>query len=116
LICTPEYAGGAPGVLKNALDWSVSGMDFSKKPTALITASLAGKFTHQSLLGTLLTIDAHMVDSSHLLVSMIRSKINMEGTIIDETTRNQIEVLIDSLYAMIQYPDEQAYLAPPVLN
>lgn len=24
LLCTPEYAGGVPGVLKNALDWVVS--------------------------------------------------------------------------------------------
>jgi len=28
LICTPEYAMGVPGSLKNALDWTVSGADF----------------------------------------------------------------------------------------
>ena len=28
IICTPEYAFGVPGVLKNALDWTVSSGDF----------------------------------------------------------------------------------------
>lgn len=35
LICTPEYAVGVPGSLKNAIDWTVSTMNFSKKPVAL---------------------------------------------------------------------------------
>src|SRR5665647_1477007 len=56
LICTPEYAIGVPGTLKNAIDWTVSSMDFSKKPVALITASLSGEKAHKSLLGTLLII------------------------------------------------------------
>src|SRR6478752_7363088 len=28
LICTPEYAFGVPGSLKNALDWTVSSGEF----------------------------------------------------------------------------------------
>src|SRR5882672_8363313 len=39
LICTPEYAFGVPGALKNVLDWTVSSGNFDKKPVALITAS-----------------------------------------------------------------------------
>src|SRR5688572_25668300 len=39
VICTPEYAFGVPGVLKNALDWTVGTGDFMNKPVALITAS-----------------------------------------------------------------------------
>ena len=34
LFCTPEYAHGVPGVLKNALDWIVSSGEFMYKPTA----------------------------------------------------------------------------------
>jgi NAD(P)H-dependent FMN reductase len=47
LICTPEYAMGVPGSLKNAIDWTVSSMEFSQKPTALITASTHGEKGHQ---------------------------------------------------------------------
>src|SRR5690348_2511875 len=28
LICTPEYAMGVPGTLKNAIDWTVSSCEF----------------------------------------------------------------------------------------
>jgi chromate reductase, NAD(P)H dehydrogenase (quinone) len=39
LISSPEYAHGVPGVLKNALDWLVSGEKFLGKAIALINAS-----------------------------------------------------------------------------
>lgn len=32
LICTPEYAFGVPGSLKNALDWTVGTMEMNNKP------------------------------------------------------------------------------------
>jgi chromate reductase len=35
LICTPEYAFGVPGSLKNALDWAVGSMEMSNKPTGI---------------------------------------------------------------------------------
>src|ERR1043165_9327049 len=53
LICTPEYAMGVPGTLKNAIDWTVSSAEFSHKPTALITASSVGEKGHAALLETL---------------------------------------------------------------
>ena len=39
LICTPEYAYGMPGLLKNALDWLVSSGDLYRKPVAALSAS-----------------------------------------------------------------------------
>src|SRR6187401_2826977 len=33
-ICTPEYAFGVPGALKNALDWTVGTGEFVDKPVA----------------------------------------------------------------------------------
>jgi len=39
LICTPEYAFGMPGVLKNALDWLVSSGHLYRKPVAALSAS-----------------------------------------------------------------------------
>ncbi|MEP6750242.1 MAG: NADPH-dependent FMN reductase, partial [Bacteroidota bacterium] len=39
LICSPEYAFGVPGSLKNALDWTVGSGELVNKPLALITAS-----------------------------------------------------------------------------
>src|SRR5437868_5642473 len=36
LICSPEYAHGVPGALKNALDWVVSSGEFTDKPILLL--------------------------------------------------------------------------------
>ena len=59
IICTPEYAFGVPGALKNALDWTVSSGSFSGKPTALITASTGGENAHEALKKVLGAIDAN---------------------------------------------------------
>lgn len=32
IICTPEYAHGVPGTLKNAIDWTISSSSFPHKP------------------------------------------------------------------------------------
>lgn len=86
IICTPEYAFGVPGQLKNMLDWTVSSGSFSDKPTALITASLGGEAAHAALLLILGALNAPIADGAKLNISFIRSK--MDGDrIIDEDTR-----------------------------
>lgn len=39
LIATPEYAGGMPGALKNALDWLVGSGELYGKPVVVISAA-----------------------------------------------------------------------------
>jgi len=39
LIATPEYAGGMPGSLKNALDWLVGTGELYDKPVAVVSAA-----------------------------------------------------------------------------
>lgn len=49
LICTPEYAYGIPGSLKNALDWLVTSGELWRKPVAVLSASpsaLGGEKAH----------------------------------------------------------------------
>lgn len=101
LICTPEYAMGVPGTLKNAIDWTVSSMEFSHKPVALITASSVGEKGHQSLLETLKVIESTITDETQLLVSFAKTKINNECIITDETTLRSIEKLIDAFILIL---------------
>jgi chromate reductase, NAD(P)H dehydrogenase (quinone) len=96
LICTPEYVFSIPGVLKNALEWTVGTNDFSGKPTALITASSSGEKAHESLFLVLKTIEAKINQDSALLISGARGKINVEGAISDVTTIKEIDLLIES--------------------
>ena len=39
VVATPEYAGGMPGVLKNALDWLVGTGELYDKPVAIVSAA-----------------------------------------------------------------------------
>lgn len=95
IICTPEYAHGVPGSLKNAIDWTVSSSDFSQKPTVLITASSDGRFGHQALLETLKVIEARDVDQLQLLIQFVKSKIDGTGHIIHEQTATDIKQLME---------------------
>lgn len=94
LICTPEYAHGVPGTLKNAIDWTVSSAEFSNKPTVLITASTEGKYGHEALLETLKVIEAKNIENLQLLIPFVKTKINAEGKITEEKTLEDIKALI----------------------
>jgi len=93
---------GVPGTLKNALDWTVSSMDFSKKPVALITASLSGEKAHRSLLETLLVIESRMTADTQLLIPFVKTKISPEGKITDEKTLAEVNKLITSFIELIE--------------
>lgn len=93
LICTPEYAMGIPGTLKNAIDWTVSSCEFSHKPTALITASTSGIKSHAALLDVLNIIEANITEGTQLLISHVKSKVDAQG-IKDQNTLTDIKALI----------------------
>jgi len=93
IICTPEYAFGVPGQLKNMLDWMVSSCSFVDKPVALITASLGGEHAHASLLLTLGALSARVIDDANLIISFIRSKMDGDN-IADEDLRKKLNEVL----------------------
>jgi NAD(P)H-dependent FMN reductase len=95
-ICTPEYAFGIPGSLKNALDWTVGSGEFVDKPVALVTASSVGNSAHAALLLTLSAISAKMIEGGTLLIPFIRAKIK-EGEIADAETKEALQKVVTSL-------------------
>lgn len=93
LICTPEYAFGVPGALKNALDWTVGSGEFIDKPVALITASSQGQYGHAALLLILGAISANVIHEASLLISFIRAKLDDSGIKDPETTTRLREAI-----------------------
>ena len=93
IICTPEYAHGVPGTLKNAIDWTISTSQFPHKPTMLITASTDGRFGHRALLETLKAIEAKNIDNLQMVIRFVKTKIN-NNKIIDEDTLKGVKILI----------------------
>ena len=102
VICTPEYAFGIPGQLKNSLDWMVSSGTLADKPVALITASSSGEYAHPSLLRTLGALSANVIESASLLISFIRSKMDSKGDITDAQTEKSLRAAFNTLLKEIE--------------
>jgi chromate reductase, NAD(P)H dehydrogenase (quinone) len=100
VFCTPEYAHGVPGVLKNALDWIVSSGEFMYKPTAVISASPSldgGAKANASLVQTLQVMMAEIVAGSTLCLPGISARLNERGEIADPETARLLRSLLDTL-------------------
>ena len=97
LICTPEYAMGVPGTLKNAIDWTVSSCEFNKKPTALITASAMGQKSHSSLLETLKIIDATISNETQLRFYLALFKISRPLSFFDKNAFLSYEFCLNKI-------------------
>jgi NAD(P)H-dependent FMN reductase len=102
IICTPEYAFGVPGALKNALDWTVSSASFSGKPTALITASTSGENAHEAMIKILGAIDAKLTPETTLLIQFVRTKLDSNGNITDAITIQKLEARIKAFIDFVQ--------------
>jgi chromate reductase, NAD(P)H dehydrogenase (quinone) len=99
LICTPEYAMGIPGSLKNAIDWTVSSCEFSQKPVALITASTSGSKGHKAMIDVLNVIEAIPAIEGQLLIPFAKTKIDENNKIKDPATFEQLQDLISNFYS-----------------
>lgn len=98
IFCTPEYAFGVPGALKNALDWLVSSGEMNEKPVIAIAASLGGDKALASLLLTLKALGTQVKADVH--IGYVNSKISKEGSI-DTATQQLIINAIGKLSVLL---------------
>jgi len=90
IICTPEYVFSIPSGLKNAIEWCVSTTIFSDKPSGIITASANGEKGHEELQLIMQTVMAKFTPATTLLIQGIKGKINEQGQITDDKTKNEL--------------------------
>ncbi len=103
-ICTPEYAFGMPGSLKNALDWTVSSGELMDKPVAALSASPnagGGARAHASLLLTLTALSALVPEDARLIIPQIRTKLDANGHIQDASLKQALGIVIDALASAV---------------
>jgi NAD(P)H-dependent FMN reductase len=97
LICTPEYAFGIPGSLKNALDWTVSSGEFIDKPVGVVTASSQGEKGHAALILVLTAIAAKVIDDATLLIPFVRTKFDASGNVTDQQLIKGLQRIVNNL-------------------
>jgi len=83
IICSPEYAHGVPGVLKNALDWLVRSGELYQKPVALVSGSPRGTHAQASLRETLSVMMARVIDEACVAVTLAADGLDKDGSIAD---------------------------------
>ncbi|MBZ0276013.1 MAG: NAD(P)H-dependent oxidoreductase [Anaerolineae bacterium] len=107
LICTPEYAYGMPGSLKNMLDWTVSSGEFYNKPVAALSASPSqggGERAQASLLLTLTALSANVAEGAKLTVPLVRTKLDADGRLIDPATGDALRSVLAALAETVRQP------------
>jgi NAD(P)H-dependent FMN reductase len=105
LICSPEYAFGVPGALKNSIDWTVGSGELVNKPVALITAASSGDKAHAAWLQIFSALSSDIPAGGALLIPFIRTKFNEKGEVSDTATK---EAILNTLQALIQTIEQKA--------
>lgn len=111
IICTPEYAFGVPGVLKNALDWLVGSGELNNKPVAAISASplaTGGDKALFSLEQTLTALGTIKSENTLLKIPFIVKKLDASGMLTDEVARLQLNNVLSALLDAIQEKENNA--------
>jgi chromate reductase, NAD(P)H dehydrogenase (quinone) len=83
VICSPEYAHGIAGALKNALDWLVSGVEFPGKPVAIINTSPRAEHAQAQLREILKTMSALVVEEASIAVPLLGRNLDAAGIAAD---------------------------------
>jgi chromate reductase, NAD(P)H dehydrogenase (quinone) len=101
LICSPEYAHGVSGAMKNALDWLVSDVALVGKSVALINASPRATYAQEALLETLRTMSWNVVSEASRTVPVPRPGLSVDEILGDDILRAELDRAIRELMAAI---------------
>lgn len=100
IISTPEYNGGIPGTLKNAIDWAsrTSPIPFEDKPILLLGASPGGFGAVRGLWHTRVPLEAigAFVYPEMFGVQRAHQAFDDNGAFVDVKNRSRLEELIRS--------------------
>jgi chromate reductase len=105
LIATPEYNYSVPGVLKNAIDWAsrpYGDNAFNGKPVAVMGASIGMLGTARAqyhLRQSLVFLNMFPLNNPEIMVPFVADKVDAQGRLSDEKTREKIAELLTALVA-----------------
>lgn len=100
LVCTPEYAHGVPGALKDALDWLVSDAALVGKRVAVVGTGPAGAPHAQAqLVETLKTMSWQVVPDACASFALGRAQLDAAGELADPEVLARLGGCIANLIA-----------------
>jgi chromate reductase, NAD(P)H dehydrogenase (quinone) len=101
LICSPEYAHGVAGSMKNALDWLVSSFEFPGKPVAIIDTSQRSIYAPAQLREILTTMSARLIDGASITLPLWGRNLDAAAIasdpVLSERLRTALEYFISAI-------------------
>jgi len=97
LICSPEYAHGVPGSLKNALDWLVSAPEMVHKPIGLLNVSPRSTYAYASLAETLRTMSTQLVDGASVELPLTGTRLDAAAIAATPEFARKLRASLDAL-------------------
>lgn len=97
VIVSPEYMGGVPAILKNALEWMLSEATLMQKPVAYVIHSPHGRLAYEALNTHLKISGAITQDTLKLLISYNKRLQKEDGWFEDEVINKQLKALIQNI-------------------
>ncbi len=115
LLLTPEYNGGMPGVLKNALDWAsrpYGASPIMKKVVGVMgaTPGMTGTaYAQIELRNVLEMMQTHVIPFEKVQIATVHEKIDHEKQIVhEEATREQLTAYVQKMEKWIDVFSNQA--------
>lgn len=87
LIACPEYAGGIPGMFKNALDWLVGCGQFNSRPVVLVNVSPQAVEAEAALRLVLRTMSAPVLEGASGRIPVRDRQATADSLVADPGTR-----------------------------
>ncbi|HEX9106271.1 MAG TPA: NAD(P)H-dependent oxidoreductase [Longimicrobiales bacterium] len=106
LTCSPEYAHGVPGALKNALDWLVSVPELPFKSVGLLNASPRSVHAQASLLETLRTMSLRVVPGATIALPVAGRGLDAPCIAADEQLAGALRSALEALVAAAAEPPQ----------
>jgi len=84
IIASPEYAHGMSGVIKNMLDWLVSGEAFINMPVALLNTSPRATHAQAALREVIKTMSGNIVEKASISIPLLGTQFGVNDIFNDE--------------------------------
>lgn len=91
IIASPEYAHGVTGVIKNMLDWLVSGESFVDMPLMLINTSTRAHHAQDDLTEIVTTMSGRVIQEASLCLPLLGSQIRSTADLITSDLVGQLD-------------------------
>jgi NAD(P)H-dependent FMN reductase len=100
ILCSPEYAHGVAGVMKNALDWLVPSLEFPQTPVALLNTAPHAHHAQAHIRDTLAVMQARIVEEASVTVSL-HGRSNVDEILADEALAATVRAALSTFTAAI---------------